>query len=66
MNYDNYPHAFKNISYYSEVIIPLNTNYILIPFCYLWRSAVDIRYCLFIIDKFVGASNLVEEMTIKK
>lgn len=26
--------------------------------------AVDIRYVLFIIDKFAGASHLVEEMTI--
>ena len=25
---------------------------------------LDIRYCLFIIDKFAGASHLVEEMTI--
>ena len=26
--------------------------------------ALDIRYCLFIIDKFAGASHLVDEMTI--
>lgn len=28
--------------------------------------ALDIRYCLFIIDKFAGAGHLVEEMTIVK
>jgi hypothetical protein len=28
--------------------------------------AIDIRYCLFIIDKFAGAGHLVEEMTIVK
>ena len=28
--------------------------------------ALDIRYCLFIIDKFAGAGHLVEEMTIIK
>ena len=28
--------------------------------------SIDIRYCLFIIDKFAGASHLVEEMTIVK
>jgi hypothetical protein len=27
---------------------------------------VDIRYVLFIIDKFAGASHLVEEMTLVK
>ena len=27
---------------------------------------LDIRYCLFIIDKFAGASNLINEMTIKE
>ncbi len=26
--------------------------------------ALDIRYCLFIVDKFAGAGHLVEEMTI--
>jgi len=26
--------------------------------------SIDIRYCLFIIDKFAGAGHLVEEMTI--
>ncbi|MCK9302795.1 MAG: S46 family peptidase, partial [Bacteroidales bacterium] len=26
--------------------------------------ALDIRYCLFIIDKFAGASHLIDEMTI--
>ncbi len=26
--------------------------------------SLDIRYCLFIIDKFAGASNLIEELTI--
>jgi hypothetical protein len=25
---------------------------------------LDIRYCLFIIDKFAGATHLVDEMTI--
>ncbi|MBL7105918.1 MAG: S46 family peptidase, partial [Bacteroidales bacterium] len=25
---------------------------------------LDIRYCLFIIDKFAGAKHLIEEMTI--
>ncbi|MCD4789346.1 MAG: S46 family peptidase, partial [Bacteroidales bacterium] len=25
---------------------------------------LDIRYCLFIIDKFAGATHLIEEMTI--
>ena len=28
--------------------------------------AIDIRYCLFIIDKFAGAGHLVEEMTVVK
>jgi len=27
--------------------------------------SVDIRYCLFIIDKFAGAGHLIEEMTVK-
>jgi len=27
---------------------------------------VDIRYVLFIIDKFAGATNLIEELTIVK
>ena len=27
---------------------------------------VDIRYVLFIIDKYAGASNLIEEMTLVK
>jgi hypothetical protein len=26
--------------------------------------SLDIRYCLFIIDKFAGAGHLVDEMTI--
>ena len=26
--------------------------------------SIDIRYCLFIIDKFAGAKNLIQEMTI--
>ncbi|MBP5541522.1 MAG: S46 family peptidase [Bacteroidales bacterium] len=26
--------------------------------------SLDIRYCLFIIDKFAGARHLVDEMTI--
>ncbi len=26
---------------------------------------VDVRYVLFIIDKFAGAKNLIEEMTLK-
>ena len=26
--------------------------------------SIDIRYCLFIIDKFAGAGHLVDEMTI--
>jgi hypothetical protein len=26
--------------------------------------SLDIRYCLFIIDKFAGASHLIKEMTI--
>jgi hypothetical protein len=26
--------------------------------------ALDIRYCLFIIDKFAGAKHLIDEMTI--
>jgi hypothetical protein len=28
--------------------------------------ALDIRYCLFIIDKFAGASHLIDEMTLAK
>lgn len=28
--------------------------------------SLDIRYCLFIIDKFAGAKHLVDEMTIVK
>jgi hypothetical protein len=28
-------------------------------------ACVDIRYTLFIIDKYAGASHLIEEMTIK-
>jgi hypothetical protein len=28
--------------------------------------SVDIRYTLFIIDKFAGAKNLIDEMTIIK
>jgi hypothetical protein len=28
--------------------------------------SLDIRYCLFIIDKFAGAGNLINEMTIKE
>ncbi|MFZ4401915.1 MAG: S46 family peptidase, partial [Bacteroidales bacterium] len=27
---------------------------------------LDIRYCLFIIDKYAGAKNLINEMTIKE
>jgi hypothetical protein len=26
--------------------------------------SIDIRYCLFIIDKFAGAGHLVKEMTV--
>ena len=32
--------------------------------CLLYTSCVDIRYTLFIIDKFAGAKHLVDEMTI--
>jgi len=28
--------------------------------------SVDIRYVLFVIDKFAGADRLIDEMTIKK
>ena len=31
---------------------------------YCRNISLDIRYCLFIIDKFAGASHLVNEMTI--
>ena len=33
---------------------------------YCRNISVDIRYCLFIIDKFAGAKHLVDEMTIVK
>lgn len=33
---------------------------------YCRNISVDIRYCLFIMDKFAGAGHLVEEMTIVK
>ena len=33
---------------------------------YCRNITLDIRYCLFIIDKYAGATNLIEELTIKK
>jgi hypothetical protein len=31
---------------------------------YCRNISLDIRYCLFIIDKFAGATHLIDEMTI--
>ena len=31
---------------------------------YCRNITLDIRYCLFIIDKFAGAGHLVDEMTL--
>ena len=33
---------------------------------YCRNITLDIRYCLFIIDKYAGAKNLIDELTIKK
>ena len=33
---------------------------------YCRNITLDIRYCLFIIDKYAGATNLIDELTIKK
>lgn len=60
-------------------VLDANGNLIGINFDRCWEStmsdfvydksqcrniALDIRYCLFLIDKFAGASNLVDEMTL--